>query len=174
VTKLEQRIFWSVFSIVSVVFGVLLVIDPPDSPFGVVQTVLPLVLVLFFKLAGDASRRRPVDVKVDPLTVEELTAVRRWGRRDVLTFGGLIFVGLLGVLVWAWLGAPNRPLAWLIGEAVVLTVFARVHMSARCPRCGHRLGYDTAIGRGAWCRRCGVALTPKAQRFGEIRPHHLR
>jgi hypothetical protein len=165
VRKFEDRLFWAIWLGVSLVFTVLLLAVPSKRFFGVIQVIVPMILVLLWKLAGDASRRRQVSEPIEPLSVEELESVRRWGRLDLVAFFGAFAVGASGVFISTLVGEGYS--RWVLGVTwlVILLDLVLIHLSGRCPRCGHRLGFDTVLGRGWRCGRCGVPLRRRPRRL---------
>ena len=64
-------------------------------------------------------------------------------------------------LIFAASGLAASP----VSEAIVLIVILAMvvgtvwrHLSARCPVCGYRLGYQRALGVPTRCERCGVSF----------------
>jgi peptidoglycan/LPS O-acetylase OafA/YrhL len=95
-----------------------------------------------------------------PLAPGDLHRLRRWERRLRRTF---LLVGLAYLLLVAASLAGGEPPAAraalalaLLGAACLLG--AAVQFSARCPRCGYNLGFQTRLLLPAACERCGGRL----------------
>ena len=154
----ENRLFWSIFGFLALVWIFLLIVLPWEGPGPVLLVAMSFALGAVWKVLGDASRRRPVQKPITPLSPEELKGVRRWGRFDLFGFVG-VFV-LLGLALWfaAIARIPYFPWVWLTVALVAAAEIVVVHFSGRCPRCEHRLGFDSGLGFASYCGRCGVRL----------------
>ena len=95
-----------------------------------------------------------------PLTATEVTALQQWQRR--MRWVALATLFYLGVMVGFASSVPAeaqvaRWVALLILPAMVVGGVG-LQFSARCPRCGLRLGLQSSLGVPAECERCGVSL----------------
>ena len=137
---------------------------------------LGLAFVLVRGRLGAISRRRLPLAPPRPLTQPELDELLRWQRRTMRFFAaamGLILAfGVLCALA-RWL-----PAAALLGaQAFVLcagVAALAVHFSARCPLCGWRIGYQSALLLPPACEICGAVFRPNAPLAGLTRaPVHV-
>ena len=151
-----DRLFWAIFCGVALVWIILLLVLPNVSAFDIGAVAVPFGLVVVWKLLGDRSRRQPVTQPVAPLDDSEKRSIRRWGKLDHLLFVGSLLLIAAALLLSALFEILYFPWPWATTATVVLAVMLPLHFSGRCPRCGHRVGYDRTLGLAKCCGRCGV------------------
>jgi uncharacterized integral membrane protein len=94
-----------------------------------------------------------------PLTEIEIRQLKRWQDWMVWTFLLAMLILVLGVAAKA-LGFLAPHMEWLTGGAfLVLAVLgAIIQFSAKCPRCGARVGLHSRLLLPSHCPRCKVSF----------------
>ncbi len=99
-----------------------------------------------------------------PISAAEWGALQRWQRKMVWSFTVAIVVLVVALVVQLTVGLAHSAevivgVLWmgLVGYGVV------VQFSARCPRCGARLGLQSRLLVPPYCMRCKTPLRPEDQ-----------
>ncbi|MBN2432769.1 MAG: hypothetical protein JXQ27_14940 [Acidobacteria bacterium] len=96
------------------------------------------------------------------LTDAERAVLQRWQRRTVSLFAAAMGLLIVALLVKTAIGLPG----WLevaAGSAfiVLAVVGAGFQFSAKCPRCGFRIGWRSRLILPPACPRCRVSFRDK-------------
>ena len=127
---------------------------------GLIGVLLPFLLVGLRRYAlRPAATARWKQTPPAPLTAGALCQLAAWQRHNLLLFAGFVVLGLGGGLL-SWTGLAKNGMG-LIVFAVFLLVGLRGlahHSSAKCLRCGLRIGVQNSLMLPCTCLRCGVTL----------------
>jgi hypothetical protein len=94
-----------------------------------------------------------------PLTPGALCRLAAWQRHNLLLFAAFVILGLGGALLsWTGLAKNGMGLILLAGFLLVGLLGLVHHFSAKCPRCGLRIGVQNSLVLPCTCLRCGVTL----------------
>ena len=94
-----------------------------------------------------------------PLTGDELCQLARWQRLNLLLFAAFVVLGSGGgLLSWTGLAKNGIGLILFAGFLLVGLLGLAHHFSAKCPRCGLRIGVQNSLVLPCTCLRCGVTL----------------
>ena len=127
---------------------------------GLIGVLLHFLLVGLRRYAlRPAATARWEQTPPPPLTGGALCQVAAWQRHNLLLFAAFVILVLGGGLIH-WTGLAKNGMG-LIVFAVFLLVGLRGlahHFSAKCPRCGLRIGVQNSLMLPCTCLRCGVTL----------------
>ncbi len=123
-----------------------------------------MACVLVYGRVSTASRRRQWPAPARPLTQAELDGLAAWQRRTLLwflvTMGALTLYSIVCV-AGRWLPAWAVLASWASVLATAMAGLA-AHFSARCPVCGRRIGFQSALVLPTTCDVCGAIFRPDA------------
>jgi hypothetical protein len=126
--------------------------------------VAGIIVIWFFRrrMLGPEAMAPWKNARPVPLTPIEIRVLEQWQRRMRWVALGTLFY--LGVMVGFASSVPPearvaRWVALLILPAMVVGGIV-LQFSARCPRCGIRLGLQSSLAVPAACERCNVNLHP--------------
>ena len=127
---------------------------------GLIGVLLPFLLVGLRRYAlRPAATARWKQAPPAPLTRDELCQLARWQRLNLLLFAGFVVLGLGGgLLSWTGLAKNGIGLIRFAGFLLVGLLGLAHHFSAKCPRCGLRIGVQNSLVLPCTCLRCGVTL----------------
>jgi hypothetical protein len=126
--------------------------------------LVPLALVagtIALVVARARALRRPLESPVpdEPLTADELSTVERWESRLRSAVSLVLTAYLVALVVALSDGARSliSPTMALFALGLACLVGAAVQFSARCPRCGFNLGFQSRLLVPEQCERCGAS-----------------
>ena len=127
---------------------------------GLIGVLLPFLLVGLRRYAlRPAATARWKQTQPAPLTGDELCQLARWQRLNLLLFAAFVVLGLGGGLLgWTGLAKNGIDLIVFAGFLLVGLLGLAHHFSAKCPRCGLRIGVQNSLVLPCTCLRCGVTL----------------
>jgi hypothetical protein len=109
-----------------------------------------------------------------PLSEAERAALQLWQRRMVRLFVAAMTLLLFALLLKALGDLPG----WLelttgAGFIILAVLGVVLQFSARCPRCGFRVGLQSRLILPPACVRCGVAFHERSRASDEGSSTHL-
>ena len=127
---------------------------------GLIGVLLPFLLVDLRRYAlRPAATARWEQTPPAPLTGGEFHCLAGWQRRNLLLFTAFVVLGLGGgLLSWTGLAKNGIDLIVFAGFLLVGLLGLVHHFSAKCTRCGLRIGVQNSLVLPRACLRCGVTL----------------
>ena len=127
---------------------------------GLIGVLVPFLLVGLRRYAlRPAATARWKQAPPVPLTGGALCQLAAWQRHNLLLFAGFVVLGLGGgLLSWTGLAKNGIGLILFAGFLLVGLLGLAHHFSAKCPRCGLRIGVQNSLVLACTCLRCGVTL----------------
>ena len=127
---------------------------------GLIGVLVPFLLVGLRRYAlRPAATARWKQAPPAPLTGGEFHRLAGWQRRNLLLFAAFVVLGLGGGLLgWTGLAKNGIDLIVFAGFLLVGLLGLAHHFSAKCPRCGLRIGVQNSLVLPCTCLRCGVTL----------------
>ena len=127
---------------------------------GLIGVLVPFLLVGLRRYAlRPAATARWKQTQPAPLTAGALCRLAAWQRHNLLLFAGFVVLGLGGgLLSWTGLAKNGIGLILFAGFLLVGLLGLAHHFSAKCPRCGLRIGVQNSLVLPCTCLRCGVTL----------------
>ena len=127
---------------------------------GLIGVLLPFLLVGLRRYAlRPAASARWKQTPPAPLTAGALCQLAAWQRHNLLLFAGFVVLGLGGGLL-SWTGLAKNGIGLIVTAGFLLVGLLGLahHFSAKCPRCGLRIGVQNSLVVPCTCLRCGVML----------------
>ena len=127
---------------------------------GLIGVLLPFLLVGLRRYAlRPAATARWKQTQPAPLTGGALCQLAAWQRHNLLLFAGFVVLGLGGGLL-SWTGLAKNGMGLIVFAGFLLVGLRGLahHSSAKCPRCGLRIGVQNSLVLPCTCFRCGVTL----------------
>lgn len=127
---------------------------------GLIGVLLPFLLVDLRRYAlRPAATARWEQTPPAPLTAGALCRLAAWQRHNLLLFAGFVVLGLGGGLL-SWTGLAKNGMGLIVFAGFLLVGLRGLahHSSAKCPRCGLRIGVQNSLVLPCTCFRCGVTL----------------
>ena len=127
---------------------------------GLIGVLLHFLLVGLRRYAlRPAATARWKQTPPPPLTAGEFHRLAGWQRRNLLLFAAFVVLGLGGGLLgWTGLAKNGIDLIVFAGFLLVGLLGLAHHFSAKCTRCGLRIGVQNSLVLPRACLRCGVTL----------------
>ena len=95
----------------------------------------------------------------DKLSSEQYRRIKRWEKKMVLFFTVAMIFGVTAISVSSvlnWSVHANRALVAVFVLFLAIPG-ALLQFSEKCPRCEHRLGFQTRLVLPVRCKKCGVS-----------------
>ena len=127
---------------------------------GLIGVLVPFLLVGLRRYAlRPAATARWKQAPPAPLTGDELCQLARWQRLNLLLFAAFVVLGSGGGLL-SWTGLAKNGIGLIVTAGFLLVGLLGLahHFSAKCPRCGLRIGVQNSLVLPCTCLRCGVTL----------------
>ena len=127
---------------------------------GLIGVLLPFLLVGLRRYAlRPAATARWKQAPPAPLTGGALCQLAAWQRHNLLLFAGFVVLGLGGGLL-SWTGLAKNGIGLMVFAEFLLVGLLGLahHSSAKCLRCGLRIGVQNSLMLPCTCLRCGVTL----------------
>ena len=127
---------------------------------GLIGVLLHFLLVGLRRYAlRPAATARWKQTPPAPLTGDELCQLARWQRLNLLLFAAFVVLGSGGGLL-SWTGLAKNGIGLIVTAGFLLVGLLGLahHFSAKCPRCGLRIGVQNSLVLPCTCLRCGVTL----------------
>ncbi|NLB06769.1 MAG: hypothetical protein GX835_07375 [Desulfobulbaceae bacterium] len=127
---------------------------------GLIGVLLPFLLVDLRRYAlRPAATDRWEQTPPAPLTAGALLQLAAWQRLNLLLFAAFVVLGLGGGLR-SWTGLAKNGMGLIVFAVFLLVGLLGLahHFSAKCPRCGLRIGVQNSLVLPCTCLRCGVTL----------------
>ena len=127
---------------------------------GLIGVLLPFLLVGLRRYAlRPAATARWKQTPPAPLTAGALLQLAAWQRLNLLLFAAFVVLGLGGGLL-SWTGLAKNGMGLIVFAVFLLVGLLGLahHFSAKCPRCGLRIGVQNSLVLACICLRCGVTL----------------
>ena len=127
---------------------------------GLIGVLLHFLLVGLRRYAlRPAATARWKQAPPAPLTGGALCQLAARQRHNLLLFAGFVVLGLGGgLLSWTGLAKNGIGLILFAGFLLVGLLGLAHHFSAKCLRCGLRIGVQNSLVLPCTCLRCGVTL----------------
>ena len=127
---------------------------------GLIGVLVPFLLVGLRRYAlRPAATARWKQTPPAPLTAGALLQLAAWQRLNLLLFAAFVILVLGGGLIhWTGLAKNGIGLMVFAGFLLVGLLGLAHHFSAKCPRCGLRIGVQNSLVLPCTCLRCGVTL----------------
>jgi hypothetical protein len=144
-------------------------LEPMQFAHGVIASTMALggVFLAFVLIRGrlGAMRRRALfSGSPRALTDAERQHLQRWQARTLTWFS--LTMAALALYTLSFAGAPWLPsLTYVLGSVLVVALGASglaIHLAARCPVCGWRIGYQSTLLLPSACEVCGAVFRPGA------------
>ena len=127
---------------------------------GLIGVLLHFLLVGLRRYAlRPAATARWKQTQPAPLTGGALCQLAAWQRHNLLLFAGFVVLGLGGGLL-SWTGLAKNGIGLMVFTGFLLVGLLGLahHFSAKCTRCGLRIGVQNSLVLPRACLRCGVTL----------------
>ena len=127
---------------------------------GLIGVLVPFLLVGLRRYAlRPAATARWKQTPPAPLTAGALLQLAAWQRLNLLLFAAFVILVLGGGLIhWTGLAKNGIGLMVFAGLLPVGLLGLAHHSSAKCLRCGLRIGVQNSLMLPCTCLRCGVTL----------------
>ena len=127
---------------------------------GLIGVLVPFLLVGLRRYAlRPAATARWKQAPPAPLTGGALWQLAGWQRHNLLLFAAFVILVLGGGLIH-WTGLAKNGMGLIVFAVFLLVGLLGLahHFSAKCPRCGLRIGVQNSLVLPCICLRCGVTL----------------
>ena len=127
---------------------------------GLIGALAPFLLLGLRRHARrPAATARWQQTPPAPLTAGALCRLAAWQRHNLLLFAGFVVLGLGGGLL-SWTGLAKNGMGLIVFAGFLLVGLRGLahHSSAKCLRCGLRIGVQNSLMLPCTCLRCGVTL----------------
>ena len=127
---------------------------------GLIGVLVPFLLVGLRRYAlRPAATARWKQAPPAPLTGGALCQLAAWQRLNLLLFAAFVILVLGGGLIH-WTGLAKNGIGLMVFAGFLLVGLRGLahHSSAKCLRCGLRIGVQNSLMLPCTCLRCGVTL----------------